>query len=523
MSQKQILLDKIADRSARIGVIGMGYVGLPLAVEFAHSGFRATGFEVDEKKAASINNGISYIIDVPSEQVATLVQEEKLQATTDFTALANQDIIIICVPTPLRKTKEPDVSYILAASEKIQATLRPGQLIILESTTYPGTTDEVLRPAFDEKGLVIDQDYFLAFSPERVDPGNPQFQTKNIPKVVGGVTEDSADVAAAAYGSVVDNVHRVASARAAEMAKLLENTFRAVNIGMVNELSQLCYTLGIDTWEVIEAAATKPFGFMAFYPGPGIGGHCLVGEERVVIRKINEPNTERLVKLAELFSEQATNKQADCFSVESSEVIARPNIEALSWDSENQQPCWKPVTYFFRRPFTGNLVKITTSDNRRLTVTDRHPMLVADERGNVQQVFAQDLQVGYRLPIHCPSVPMIGAQNNVNPQIDLLPLLPEAMADRIRVRIVNSSWREHREVLKKRLGANAVQEFVRQNYLPLSDYLALENEDKLYIPHEDLRLYIGRGPSVSSMPAVLEMTPEFARLVGYYLAEGCIT
>jgi UDP-N-acetyl-D-glucosamine dehydrogenase len=275
MTQKQILLEKIADHTARIGVIGMGYVGLPLAVEFAQAGFRATGFEVDARKADTINQGQSYIIDVPSEHVAALVENDHLQATTDFTALADQDIIIICVPTPLRKTKEPDVSFILAATEKIQATLRPGQLIILESTTYPGTTDEVLRPMFDEKGLVLDKDYFLAFSPERVDPGNPQYQTKNIPKVVGGVTEDSADVAAAAYGAVVDNVHRVASARAAEMAKLLENTFRAVNIGMVNELSQLCYTLGIDTWEVIEAAATKPFGFMAFYPGPGIGGHCI--------------------------------------------------------------------------------------------------------------------------------------------------------------------------------------------------------------------------------------------------------
>ena len=275
MSQKQALLNKIADRSARIGVIGMGYVGLPLAVEFAHSNFRATGFEIDEKKAASINSGISHIIDVPSEEVAKLVNAEKLSATTNFGQLALMDIIIICVPTPLRKTKEPDVSFILAAADKIQATLRPGQLVILESTTYPGTTDEVLRPMFDEKGFVIDEDYFLAFSPERVDPGNPQFQTKNIPKVVGGVTADSTEIAATAYECVVNTVHRVGSARAAEMAKLLENTFRAVNIGMVNELSQLCYTLGIDSWEVIEAAATKPFGFMAFYPGPGIGGHCI--------------------------------------------------------------------------------------------------------------------------------------------------------------------------------------------------------------------------------------------------------
>jgi len=275
VDHKQQLLDKIASHTARVGVIGLGYVGLPLAVEFAGAGFKATGFEVDPRKAETINRGESYIIDVATETLAKLVKADKLQATTDFTALREQDIIIICVPTPLRKTKEPDVSFILAAAEKIQATLRPGQLVILESTTYPGTTDEVLRPMFDEKGLVIDRDYFLAFSPERVDPGNERFNTKNIPKVVGGVTRDSADVAGAAYGAIVNNVHRVASARAAEMAKLLENTFRSVNIALVNELSQLCHTLGIDTWEVIEAAATKPFGFMAFYPGPGIGGHCI--------------------------------------------------------------------------------------------------------------------------------------------------------------------------------------------------------------------------------------------------------
>jgi UDP-N-acetyl-D-glucosamine dehydrogenase len=275
MSHKQELLDKIAQRAARVGVIGLGYVGLPLAVEFAHAGFKAVGFEVDARKADTINRGESYIIDVPSASVAELVKGDRLQATTDFSALADTDIIIICVPTPLRKTKEPDVSYILAAAEKIHSTLRPGQLVILESTTYPGTTDEVLRPMFDAKGLELERDYFLAFSPERIDPGNERFNTKNIPKVVGGISAGSTEVAAAAYEAIVERVHRVSSARVAETCKLLENTFRAVNIGMVNELSQLCYTLGIDTWEVIEAAATKPFGFMAFYPGPGIGGHCI--------------------------------------------------------------------------------------------------------------------------------------------------------------------------------------------------------------------------------------------------------
>ncbi|MFN0110970.1 MAG: nucleotide sugar dehydrogenase [Blastocatellia bacterium] len=275
MSNKHILLEKIASRTARVGVIGLGYVGLPLVVEFGGSGFVSTGFEVDTRKADALNRGESYIPDVPTSHVAELVAAKKLSATTDFALLKEQDIIIICVPTPLRKTKDPDVSYILAASEKIQAGMRPGQLIILESTTYPGTTDEVLKPMFDETGHKLDEDYFLAFSPERVDPGNEKYNTKNITKVVGGVTAISAEVAAAAYATIVDHVHPVSSARVAETCKLLENTFRAVNIGLVNELAQLCHTLNIDTWEVIAAAATKPFGFMPFYPGPGIGGHCI--------------------------------------------------------------------------------------------------------------------------------------------------------------------------------------------------------------------------------------------------------
>ncbi|HYY94541.1 MAG TPA: nucleotide sugar dehydrogenase, partial [Pyrinomonadaceae bacterium] len=217
----------------------------------------------------------SYIGDVTSETLNEVVASERLHATTDFDELSACDAIIICVPTPLRKTKEPDISYILAAASEIQKRLRRGQLIILESTTYPGTTDEVLLPAFEERGLRLDSDFLLAFSPERVDPGNPQFHTDNIPKVVGGCTDDSTEAAAALYSQIVKEVHPVSSARVAEAAKLLENTFRAVNIGMANEMARLCYHLGIDTWEVIRAAATKPFGFMPFYPGPGIGGHCI--------------------------------------------------------------------------------------------------------------------------------------------------------------------------------------------------------------------------------------------------------
>jgi UDP-N-acetyl-D-glucosamine dehydrogenase len=297
---KNELISRITNKQVQVGVIGLGYVGLPLLVEFAGKGFKATGFEVDETKAASINRGESYIGDVPSARVQELVTAERLRATTDFDHLAECDAIIICVPTPLRKTKEPDVSYILAAAEEIQKRLRHGHLIILESTTYPGTTDEVLLPMFEETGLQLDGDFLLAFSPERVDPGNPQFLTHNIPKVVGGVTDDSTEVAAHLYSQIVKDVHAVSSARVAEAAKLLENTFRAVNIGMANEMARLCYALNIDTWEVIRAAATKPFGFMPFYPGPGIGGHCIPLDPHYLSWKARQHGFDsRFISLAE--------------------------------------------------------------------------------------------------------------------------------------------------------------------------------------------------------------------------------
>jgi len=272
---KNELIGLIKEKRARVGVIGLGYVGLPLATEFASRGFNATGFEVDQSKADRINAGESYIGDVASQAIKDAVSAGRISATTDFDQLKECDAIIICVPTPLRKTKEPDISFIMAAADEIKKRLRRGQLVILESTTYPGTTNEVLLPMLQETGLNLDEDFLLAFSPERVDPGNPDFQTHNIPKVVGGVTDDSTAAAAYLYSQIVKDVHSVSSARVAEAAKLLENTFRAVNIGMANEMARLCYALNIDTWEVIRAAATKPFGFMPFYPGPGIGGHCI--------------------------------------------------------------------------------------------------------------------------------------------------------------------------------------------------------------------------------------------------------
>ena len=269
------LKHKIEQKEAVIGVIGLGYVGLPLAVEFGQVGFSVVGIDLDQRKVDAINQGTSYIQDVPTQEVQKLVEAGRLKATTDYAVLQEIDAVSICVPTPLRKTKDPDISYIIASVEEIVKYVHKGQLIILESTTYPGTTDEVILTELLETGLKVGIDFFLAFSPERVDPGNAHYTTKNTPKVIGGVTPACSEVAKILYEQAIETVIPVTSTRAAELVKLLENTFRSVNIGLVNEIAMMCDKLDVDVWEVIDAAATKPFGFMPFYPGPGLGGHCI--------------------------------------------------------------------------------------------------------------------------------------------------------------------------------------------------------------------------------------------------------
>ncbi|MCZ2080400.1 MAG: nucleotide sugar dehydrogenase [Bryobacterales bacterium] len=269
------LEEKLTARTARVGIIGLGYVGLPLAVEFARAGFTVTGIDVQESKVASLMAGDSYIQDVPSDQVRQLVESGKLRATTDFSAIAGLDTINICVPTPLRKTKDPDMSYIVSACTEIARYAHPGMLVILESTTYPGTTSELVMPMLERPDLHVGEEIFLCFSPERVDPGNPKFQTVNIPKVVGGITPECTRLGALFYKQALETVVPVSSTEVAETVKLLENTFRMINIGLVNEMALMCGRMGINVWEVIDAAATKPFGFMPFYPGPGLGGHCI--------------------------------------------------------------------------------------------------------------------------------------------------------------------------------------------------------------------------------------------------------
>ncbi len=271
----QELKRKIVDRSAHLGVIGLGYVGLPLTLEMAREGFLVTGIDIDKERIESINAGISYIMDAPSDVLRTFIGTGKLRATHALAAIKDLDSVSICVPTPLRKTKDPDLSYVVAAAEAVSDHLQPGQLVILESTTYPGTTEGVVLPILEKSGLRVGKDFFLAYSPERVDPGNKMHTTRNIPKVVGGITPLCTELAGLLYQQFVERVVLVSSPSTAEIVKLLENTFRSVNIALANEMALMCHTLGLNVWEVINAAKTKPFGFMAFYPGPGLGGHCI--------------------------------------------------------------------------------------------------------------------------------------------------------------------------------------------------------------------------------------------------------
>lgn len=294
------ILEKIRDRSAKVAILGLGYVGLPLAVVFAEAGFDVTGIDLDQRKVETIQKGESHIQDVPAEQVRRLVGAGKLHAATDFSVLSQMDAVSICVPTPLRKTGDPDLSYILNATEQLAKYIHPNMVVVLESTTYPGTTREILLPKLgDESGLIVGEDFFLGFSPERVDPGRKDWTTLNTPKVIGGITPTCTEVACTWYSQALTDVVPVSSAEVAEMAKLLENTFRMINVGLVNEMAIMCNRLGVDVWEVIDAAATKPFGFMKFTPGPGLGGHCIPIDPLYLSWKLRALNyTARFIELA---------------------------------------------------------------------------------------------------------------------------------------------------------------------------------------------------------------------------------
>jgi UDP-N-acetyl-D-glucosamine dehydrogenase len=306
------LKERIQSRQARVGIVGLGYVGLPLAVEFAKAGFSVTGIDVSEEKTRRVNAGESYVGDIPTAILGELVKAGKIVATTDFSVVGDLDTINICVPTPLRKTKDPDMSYIVSACQEIVKYFHQGMLVILESTTYPGTTDELLLPMLAKSGLEVGRDFFLCFSPERVDPGNAKYQTYNIPKVVGGCTPACTEMGKLFYSQALEHVVPVSSTQVAEMVKLLENTFRMINIGLVNEIAMMCDRIGINVWEVIDAAATKPFGFMPFYPGPGLGGHCIPIDPFYLSWKTKQAGIEaRFIDLAGYINGQMPHFAAD--------------------------------------------------------------------------------------------------------------------------------------------------------------------------------------------------------------------
>ncbi|RMG92933.1 MAG: nucleotide sugar dehydrogenase [Chloroflexi bacterium] len=318
---KSKLVSLFERREARVGIVGLGYVGLPLAVAFAEAGFEVVGVDVSAVKVESLNRGQSYVEDVADEEIRPLVENGRLQATTDYAALANVHAISICVPTPLRKTKDPDISYIIDATERIAALGGRGKLIVLESTTYPGTTEEVILPRLAANGHQVGQDFFLAFSPERIDPGRKDYTLRNTPKVIGGITPACLEVALALYGTIVEKPVPVSSTATAEMVKLLENTFRAVNIALVNEVALMCDKLGLNVWEVVEAAATKPYGFMPFYPGPGLGGHCIPIDPHYLSWKLRTLNYKaRFIELASEVNSQmpeyVVSKVADALNEE---------------------------------------------------------------------------------------------------------------------------------------------------------------------------------------------------------------
>ena len=511
------LQEKIAARTARVCVIGLGYVGLPLAVELARVGFPVTGLDVDEGKVEALRRGESYIQDVASEDVAHLVGEGRLDATTDYDVLREMDVALICVPTPFSTMKTPDLSFIEAASRGIAPRLQPGQLIILQSTTYPGTTEEVVLPILETSGLRAGRDFHLAFSPERIDPGNKVYTVRNTPKVVGGLTPRCAELAASLLSQLTPDVHVVSSPRAAEMTKLLENIYRSVNIALVNELALLAERMGIDLWEVIEAASTKPFGFMPFYPGPGVGGHCLSAEEYIFVK--SDQGLEA-VKIEEYFEKARQSDHSVDQEYAEGALLKLERTEILSFDPIKGKACYKPLLYMSRRRYKGVMVCITTADGRRLTVTDEHPMLVWQDGKSIVK-HAADLQPGDQLII---LTQLPGAEEQVL-TIDLIAHLSEDEIAKVKVAPKTERFTAYRDVLTPHLKSRHKYywDIYRYNRMPLSLYLELERLEVMPIPRSDLYLCTGRGSSWNTISAVLFVNEDFARLLGYYLSEGCIT
>lgn len=509
------LRNKIEMKQAKIAVVGLGYVGLPLAVEYAKKGFSVLGLEVDKDRVARIKKKVSYISDVPGPDLKKVIAAGRFFASHDFSLLKQADVAIICVPTPLKRKYHPDISYIMSAVRQIKKYLHPGQLVVLESTTYPGTTEEAIMPRLEGSGLKCGRDFYLAFSPERIDPGNARYPVHKIPKVVGGLTAEATKLASLLYGNIVKKAVPVSSARVAETVKLLENTFRIVNIGLIDEMAMMCHKMKINIWEVIEAARTKPFGFMPFYPGPGVGGHCLDKNETIFIK---EGGALKALQMPEFIDYIRENKNK--------------NIEALSFDPLKKSSVFKKVTAASVRPYNGQMVNIATEDGRLLKVTDLHPMFIYND-SSWQLRYAKNLQKGDCLPICLDLPPFKGTEDCKagSEYIDLIGELKKrnsSFSSKIRVKPLDFFWKDYAEKLKPIIREgnsgkipDCYWDYLSDNYLPLKYFYRLEESSS--VDHHRLKLATGRGPSYSEIAAAIELNEPFCRLIGYYLSEGCFT
>ncbi len=513
----QDLVQKLRDREATVGIIGLGYVGLPLARAFAQAGHRVLGFDVDPAKVEKIERGESYIDAVPTPVLAQLRRDDLVRATTDFSRVAEVRAIAICVPTPLTVNQDPDTSFIEKTGEAIAPHLRPGTLVVLESTTYPGTTDELLRPRLEQGGLKAGRDLFLAFSPERENPGDATWSTSRIPKVVGADDDGSRAAAMALYEGAVSKVVPVSSSRVAEATKLLENIYRCVNIALVNELKQCFSRMGIDIFEVIEAAKTKPFGFQAFYPGPGLGGHCLAGGEIVWVRDAEGVHA---LPFRTLFDRAARDGGVEA-RPDGVEVVRPQGLDALSFDLEAREPVFAPITELFRRRSPQPLLRLGIAGNRSLTVTGGHPMLV-HTGFQVTETRADELEVGDALVL-VTSWP--DADRPWDDRIDLIEVARSHGVSAVRVMPRSGTWREHDATIRPTLVRQKLspKDVYRHNTLPLEAALELEANGLCPFTRDELLLATGKGRSWTTVSAVLRLSEDFARLVGYYLSEGCLT
>ena len=519
----QDLKQKIKNKKAIVGVIGLGYVGLPLALVFAKKGYKVIGIDIDKDRVNKIKKGISYITDISCAELKNVIKNKKFQATANTRLIKKLDAVIICVPTPLGKNRKPDISYIREAVTGVKDNIRKGQIVVLESTTYPGTTEEILVPILESTGLREGEDFYIAFSPERIDPGNRIYHTENTPKIIGGISPKSTEIARLLYSRVIKKVITVSSASAAEMVKLLENTFRIVNIALVNEIAMLCDKFDFDIWEIIDAAKTKPYGYMPFYPGPGVGGHCLDGGESVFVK---HDGRFEMAQLADLTKELLEDPKNPKKTISGTTYIKPKKLEVASFNRFSRKGYFANVALMSMRNYSGNIIDITTNDKRNIKLTEKHPVFIYDN-GTLKTKFAGDIQEEEQLPIALNI--SFGNFGNQPQRIDLINHLPEAQINKIRVRHMKMRWADLKLLIAKDIRENCRKyidryyEWFKTDTIPLLYFIDAERRGVIRVKRKDLLLHTGRGPSHSATRAVFEIDKDICRLIGYYLSEGCVT